>query len=178
MTDRFLEYLGKVKSGKEKIASGALLPHEIIESLKHSDGGEVAELQWEKKDFQKVFDLILQVAVKGKLREEDMIKRVFVFSDMEFDKVSANNWETDYKRIQRKFKASGYESVVPEIVFWNLRDSKATPVPSKEKGVALVSGFSKNLLKMFLNEDGIINPEAVMEKAISGDEYQKLQVHD
>ena len=43
-------------------------------------------------DFQKVFDVILEVAVKGKMKAEEMIKRLFVFSDMEFDETSANPW--------------------------------------------------------------------------------------
>ena len=60
---RFTEYLGQVKSGEKKIASGALLPHEIVSRLMKSSypsyfwmqresGGEadpheqVAELQW------------------------------------------------------------------------------------------------------------------------------------
>ncbi|KAG5520551.1 hypothetical protein RHGRI_033209 [Rhododendron griersonianum] len=51
-------------------------------------------------------------------------KRVFVFSDMEFDQASARPWETDYQVIVRKFGEKGYGSCVPEIVFWNLRDSK------------------------------------------------------
>ncbi|XP_059442110.1 uncharacterized protein LOC132174477 [Corylus avellana] len=128
-------------------------------------------------DFQKVFDLILQVAVDGKL-EDQMIKRIFAFSDMEFDKASCNDWETDYKAIQRKFRERGYGSVVPEIVFWNLRDSKSTPVTISDKGVALVSGFSKNLMKLFFDGDGIINPADIVEAAISGEEYQKLAVVD
>ncbi|OVA17403.1 protein of unknown function DUF2828 [Macleaya cordata] len=106
-------------------------------------------------DFQKVFDLILGVAVNGNLKEDQMIKRVFVFSDMEFDQASENDWETDYQAIQRKFRERGYMSV-PEIVFWNLRDSMATPVVGEQKGVALVSGFSKNLLSLFL-EGGDVN---------------------
>ncbi|XAR64344.1 hypothetical protein NMG60_11024648 [Bertholletia excelsa] len=39
-------------------------------------------------DFQRVFDLILQVAVNGNLKEDQMMQRVFVFSDMEFDQAS------------------------------------------------------------------------------------------
>ncbi len=50
-------------------------------------------------NFQKVFDLILEVAVNGNLKEDRMIKRVFVFSDMEFDQASTNNWEIDYEAI-------------------------------------------------------------------------------
>lgn len=44
----FTEYLEKVKSGKASVAAGALLPHEIIKSLKDADGPEVAELQWKR----------------------------------------------------------------------------------------------------------------------------------
>ncbi|XVF81477.1 hypothetical protein PTKIN_Ptkin15bG0158400 [Pterospermum kingtungense] len=129
-------------------------------------------------DFQKVFDLILKVAVEGKLMPEKMIKRLFVFSDMEFDKASASPWETDYQVIVKKYTEKGYGEAIPQIVFWNLRDSRATPVPGGQNGVALVSGFSKNLMKMFLDKDGDINPVAVMEAAISGEEYQKLVVLD
>ncbi|KAI8566425.1 hypothetical protein RHMOL_Rhmol02G0039600 [Rhododendron molle] len=159
----------------------------------------IRRMEWGMNtDFQKVFDRILEVAVQGKLREDEMIKTVFVFSDMEFDQASkssrysfsglrgsrygrtsantTNNWETDYMVIERKYKEKGYEKV-PQIVFWNLRNSVATPVPSKQKGVALVSGFSKNLVTLFL-EGGILSPEAVMLQAISGEEYQKLVVLD
>ncbi|WJX56343.1 hypothetical protein P8452_42009 [Trifolium repens] len=129
-------------------------------------------------DLQKVFDCILEVAVNGNLKEDQMIKRIFVFSDMEFDQASANSWETDYQAITRKFIEKGYGSVVPQIVFWNLRDSKATPVPATQKGVALVSGFSKNLLTLFLDNEGDISPVEVMEAAIAGLEYQKLVVLD
>ncbi|XVF81471.1 hypothetical protein PTKIN_Ptkin15bG0157800 [Pterospermum kingtungense] len=259
--ERFSKYLQDVKAGKSTIAAVALLPHEIIASLNGKDGGEVAELQWQRMvsdllqkgklrncmavcdvsgsmrgtpmeasvalgvlvselseepwkgklitfsrnpelqsvegqnlkektrfvrsmrwgintDFQKAFDLILKVAVQGKLKPEEMIKKLFVFSDMEFDGASASPWETDYQVIVRKYTEKGYGEAIPQIVFWNLRNSMATPVPASQNGVALDSGFSKNLMKTFLNEDGDINPVAVMEAAISGEEYQKLVVID
>ncbi|KAK4380382.1 hypothetical protein RND71_002244 [Anisodus tanguticus] len=138
----------------------------------------VRDMEWGMNtDFQKVFDLILKVAVNGNLKEDEMIKKVFVFSGMEFDEASAHPWETDYQTIVRKFEKKGYGNCVPEIVFWNLRDSRATPVPANQKGVALVSGFSKNLLTLFL-EDREFNPEDIMEAAISGEEYKKLVVLD
>ncbi|KAK6126624.1 hypothetical protein DH2020_039634 [Rehmannia glutinosa] len=139
----------------------------------------VREMEWGgNTNFQKVFDLLLQVAVNGNLSGDQMIKRLFVFSDMEFDQASQNPWETDYQAIVRKFKDKGYGDCVPEIVFWNLRDSRATPVPGNQPGVALVSGFSKNLMTLFLEEGGTLDPEAVMEAAIAGEEYQKLVVLD
>jgi len=261
--DRFNAYLADVKSGKKRIAAGALLPHEIIASLGddgENDGG-VADLQWQRvvddmralgrltncvavcdvsgsmsgipmdvcvalgllvselsddpwrgrvitfserpqlhritgdtlpekisfirtmdwgmnTNFQSVFDKILEVAVGARLAPERMVRRVFVFSDMEFDQASAQPWETDYEAIVRKFTEAGYGAAVPEVVFWNLRDSKAVPVEAGQKGVALVSGFSKNLLKLFLDGGGVISPRAVMEKAIAGPEYDKLAVFD
>ncbi|WZZ22477.1 hypothetical protein YC2023_123864 [Brassica napus] len=153
----------------------------------------VRRMEWGMNtDFQKVFDLILKVAVDGRLKPEEMIRRVFVFSDMEFDQAAtsssvsyyggtrqvANTWETDYEAIARKYREAGYGDVVPEIVFWNLRDSSSTPVSGSKKGVALVNGFSKNLIKMFLDNDGEINPMAIMEAAISKEEYSKLVVVD
>ena len=42
----------------------------------------------------------------------------------------------------------------------------------------MVSGFSKNFVKLFLDNDGVISPRAIMEKAISGPEYRKLVVFD
>ncbi|MED6126284.1 hypothetical protein PIB30_076884 [Stylosanthes scabra] len=139
----------------------------------------IRRMEWGMNtNFQRVFDRILEVAVNGKLKTDQMIKRVFVFSDMEFDRASTSPWETDYKVITRKYSEKGYGNAVPQIVFWNLRDSRATPVPSTQQGVALVSGFSKNMMKLFMDSDGDINPEASMEAAISGPEYQKLVVLD
>lgn len=61
-------------------------------------------------------------------------------------------------------------------MFWNLRDSRLTPVRVDQHGVALVSGLSKNLLKLFLDNDGEIDQESVMPAVISGKEYRKLVV--
>ncbi|CAN1294567.1 Uncharacterized protein L728 [Linum perenne] len=127
-------------------------------------------------NFYKVFDKILETAVANNLNEDQLIKRVFVFSDMEFHQAS-RIYNYGYGAIQRKFGEKGYKKV-PEIVFWNLRDSRATPVTGTENGVAMVSGFSKNLLTMFMDGGGIVNPEDVMGLAIGGEDYKKLVVHD
>ncbi|KAF8687204.1 hypothetical protein HU200_042872 [Digitaria exilis] len=119
----------------------------------------IRRMQWNlNTDFQAVFDKLLGVAVEGKLPPEKMVRKLFVFSDMEFDQASSKPWETDYEAITRKFTEAGYGEAIPEIVFWNLRDSKSVPVTAGEKGVALVSGFSKNLVKLFLDNGGIVSP--------------------
>ncbi|KAL3728510.1 hypothetical protein ACJRO7_033145 [Eucalyptus globulus] len=113
-------------------------------------------------NFRGVFDRILEVATTGKLRPGEMVRKVFVFSDMGFDQASSNQWETDYEAITRKFGESGYGAAVLQIVFWNLRDSMLTPVATKQARVALVSGFSKNLMKMFREDEGDLSPLAVI----------------
>jgi hypothetical protein len=150
----------------------------------------VARLEWHgSTNFQGVFDQILRTATEARLPAEKMIRTVFVYSDMEFDEASgrgyyngqaygSGSWDTDYKVICRKFKDAGYGDAVPQVVFWNLRDSKSTPVTSTQPGCAMVSGFSKNFLKIFLNNDGVVSPEAIMKEAIAGAEYQKLVVYD
>jgi len=103
-------------------------------------------------NFQAVFvDLILPLAIKHKIKKEDMIKRLFVFSDMQFDdcRGSRGAWETDHERITKAYDEAGYD--VPEIVYWNLAGARSPkPVTAEQKGVALVSGFSGNMLKVFM----------------------------
>ncbi|KAI3912800.1 hypothetical protein MKW92_053050 [Papaver armeniacum] len=105
---------------------------------------------------------------ESNLKEDQMIKRLFVFSDMEFHDANsgysphtyshlsggdaAEKWETDYQVIQNNFREKGYMNV-PEIVFCNLRESISTPVSSQLKGVKMVHGFSNNMVKVFLDED-------------------------
>ncbi|KAL6855890.1 hypothetical protein ACP4OV_018692 [Aristida adscensionis] len=158
--------------------------HQVAGDTLGEKAAFIRRMEWGMNtDFQAVFDNLLGVAVAGKLPPERMVRKVFVFSDMEFDKASATPWETDHEAIARKFSEAGYGAAVPEVVFWNLRDSRSVPVTGEHKGVALVSGFSKNMVKLFLDggeivPDKVDSPRDAMEKAISGPEYDKLAVFD
>ncbi|KAJ4326984.1 hypothetical protein N0V84_002597 [Fusarium piperis] len=134
-------------------------------------------------NFVAVFEhLILPMAKKNKLKQEDMVKRVFVFSDMQFDSASGNDsydwgeksktpsqWSTSFERIKSKYQEAGYE--MPELVFWNLAGGRAgysggwgdttapKPVTVDEEGTCLVSGYSQGMLKVFLDGGGFEEPE-------------------
>ncbi|KAJ1286102.1 hypothetical protein BS78_03G327600 [Paspalum vaginatum] len=143
----------------------------------------VAALGARKKgaNLQAVFGKIHSMAVAAKLRSDMTVKRVFVLSDMDFDgwagAGSAAAWDTEYQRISTLFSAEGF--VVPEVVFWNVGTSKACmPVVAAQEGAAMVSGYSKNLVRLFLEADGNLTPAAVMADAISGPEYDALEVFD
>ncbi|GAQ77995.1 hypothetical protein KFL_000060610 [Klebsormidium nitens] len=138
----------------------------------------VEQMDWDMNtDFQKVFDNMLALAQATNLPPDAMLRRLFVFSDMEFDEASTRPYQTDYAEIERKFREAGY-GTPPEIVFWNLRDTSSTPVIATQRGVAMVSGFSKNILKLFLDNDGDIDPMVIVRKAVTGPEYEKLTLVD
>ncbi|XP_021725927.1 uncharacterized protein LOC110693112 [Chenopodium quinoa] len=128
-------------------------------------------------DLEKVFDKILEFTIEKNLSEDQMLRRLFVFIDEEFMKVSDHPWETEYAGIKTKFLDRGFEKV-PEVVFWNVKGSLAVPVRCDVPGMAVVSGLLKNLLTLFLDDGGVLTPESVMNAAISSPEYDQLVVHD
>jgi len=92
-----------------------------------------------------------------------MIKRIFVFTDMQFDAsqysvhhyhhADAVDWETNHDVIERAYKEAGYE--MPQIRCtgtYRIREitlAITAPVTGEQKGVALLNGFSPSLLKVF-----------------------------
>ncbi|KAI0782550.1 hypothetical protein C8Q75DRAFT_737517 [Abortiporus biennis] len=112
-------------------------------------------------DFEAVFlRLLLPLATSNKVKPEDMVKRLFVFSDMQFDESledsesePGKDWSTSYDTIEKAYQELGYE--VPQLVFWNLAQGGPTTnqVTSERKGVAMMNGFSAAMLKVFLGEE-------------------------
>ena len=127
--------------------NGKTLRDNLREAYRHS---EVANT-----NIEATFDLILKTAVNANMAQEDLPKNVLVISDMEFDsatyssygRVSANLFE----QIKRKFEAAGYK--LPRLIFWNVNSRSCTiPVKENNLGVALVSGFSVNTMKMVMSD--------------------------
>ncbi len=105
-----------------------------------------------------------------------MVKTLFIFSDMEFDECGGNEYETDYQLVKRKFENAGYP--LPAIVFWNLRGGKRSkPVTKDEKNVVLVSGFSGQMMKTFLESGEFESPFKSMLDTL-GNKYDHLKVID
>ncbi|KAM5441820.1 hypothetical protein MferCBS31731_003080 [Microsporum ferrugineum] len=152
--------------------------------------------------------LILPLAINNKVKPEDMVKRLFIFSDMQFDEAreSSDPWATHYQIVEKEFKAAGYE--VPELVFWDLSQTKtgSAPVTEDMPGTSIVGGQSQAMLKVFLeggsfdeveeeidkeagseDEDGFemvrkkkkaITPLSLLMKAIKHQAYDMLTVVD
>ena len=59
--------------------------------------------------------------------------------------------ETLFATISKKYEKHGYK--LPRLVFWNVNSRTGTiPVKENELGVALVSGFSVNIVNMVMSD--------------------------
>ena len=122
-------------------------------------------------NFVSVFtELILPIAVKHKLKPEEMVKQIFVFSDMQFDRAQnyKERWSTSFERVKMAYTKAGYE--MPALIFWNLaHGTKGAPVKVDEHGVSLVSGYSQGMMKVFL-DGGLFKDEVVEEVVVEDGE--------
>jgi len=101
-------------------------------------------------NLQATFDLILNKAIAHGLSQNDMPKKLFVVSDMQFD-IADRNITTNFEAIKTKYAAAGY--VQPKIIFWNVcGSSNDYPVSVTDDDTALVSGFSSSILSSFINQ--------------------------
>jgi hypothetical protein len=148
------------ESFQNRILTFETAPQWLELKAKASYCSKVVELKaadWEgSTDFYKAIQQIGKIVLDSSLKP-DQIPTLFVFSDMEFDDVCAEKYETVYENCKKLFANIGnqlgndpYDP--PTIIFWNLRNSTPTfPVKSSQKGVVLMSGYSASLLKFVLS---------------------------
>jgi len=118
-------------------------------------------------DFVKCNNLIINYANLFNVPKENMPKKMFVFTDMQFNKASNDspNIDTIYKSIINKYNENNYDT--PKFIFWNLNsDSREVfPVNCDTEGTAIISGFSEQLLKIFMLYDDF-KPEIVINEIL------------
>ena len=118
-------------------------------------------------DFVKCNKRIIKYGKKNDIKDEDMPKKLFVFTDMQFDEASCKDdkMETIYNHIVTLYKESGYTP--PKFIFWNLNsDTQNTfPVDVSVDNTAMVSGFSEQLLKIFMKYDEF-NPQTIVDEVL------------
>lgn len=131
---------------------------------------QMARSKWAMNtNLHAAFEKILSVARAGGVTQEEMPAMLLILSDMQFDQCVQFD-DSAIEMIRRKYEAAGY--TVPQVVFWNLNAKDNAPVKFNEKGVALVSGFSPNIVKTLLCGDlEEFTPEAIMMKTVMIDRY-------
>jgi hypothetical protein len=117
-----------------------------------------------------VFRMILDIAVKNKLSQEDLIQKIYIISDMEFD--YAQSGEVPFDMLRKEYLAAGYN--LPKLVFWNVRaDHEQFPVNKDTPDVQMISGFSPSILK-HLQSGTFPSPVDLMLEVLNSDRYMQL----
>ena len=136
-------------------------------------------------NLEAVLDLLLKTALSS--NKDDMPERLYIFSDMEFNRAISNKTESNYEcgclanrldkngidtLIEKKKKEwSAYGVEMPQIIFWNL-DSRNQNIPAIGEGFSYVSGFSMNMVECILSgKDGY---DLMLEKLLS-ERYAVIQ---
>ncbi len=122
-------------------------------------------------NIQKVFELILDTAKKNSIPQDELPKKLYIISDMEFDYCAKGASLTNFEYAKKLYAEAGYS--LPEIVFWNVASrNRQQPVTMNETGVALVSGCTPRLFEMVAS--GTMNPYAFMLEVIESERYEKI----
>lgn len=142
----------------------------------HEQVNYVKGTSWQMStDFQKAFDLILNIATTFRVAPEHMPQILLVLSDMQFNQTQRGT--TNWKAIENKYAAAGYRR--PTIIFWNLNGNSIDyPVPSADvPDCALLSGFNDAIMYSLL--DGKMpNPIEIVHKALDKDRYDMIHLAD
>jgi hypothetical protein len=119
-------------------------------------------------DFVKCNEEIINYAIKYNVTQDKMPSKLFVFTDMQFNNANANanNLDTVYKSIVKLYNKNNYKA--PKFIFWNLNSdsNEIFPVNCDTEGTAIVSGFSEQLLKIFMNYDEF-KPEFIVNEILT-----------
>ena len=119
-------------------------------------------------NIEKTFDLILNTAVKNRLKQKDMPSRLIIISDMEFDSAASDASKTNFENAKAKFRMRGFK--LPQLVYWNVNSiNRQQPVKMNDRGTILVSGMSPQIFAML--KDDKLDPYSFMMSVISSERY-------
>jgi len=152
--------------------------HEIRGESLYEQVKDIKEMDWGgSTNFESVSDLIIDMGIKYRLSDNDMPKKIVVLSDMQFNQAQYNAYnaynndndnkiELLYETINKKYKTHNYST--PKFIYWNLNsdNNNTFPVDISTNGTALISGFSEQLLKIFMEYDDF-TPELVINGILS-----------
>lgn len=137
-------------------------------------------------DLKAVFNMLLDTAVKNHIKQEDMPERIYIFSDMQFDKcvttdtrergpwyvhyVSQSDIDTMMEAEKKKWTRYGYK--LPSVIFWNVDAAFKNNIPAIGEGFSYVSGFSPVMIETILSgKDGI---DLMLEK-LNSERYKMIR---
>ena len=126
-------------------------------------------------NIEKTFKLILDTAIENNYTQAEMPERILIISDMEFDYgVDIGSGDKQlFTHIGEAYKKHGFK--LPKLVFWNVNSRSGTiPVRENDLGVALVSGFSTEILKMVMSDR--LDPYEILLEQILSERYEPIHL--
>lgn len=104
-------------------------------------------------NLKKVFDTILDVAIKNNLNQSDIPNKLYIISDMQFDFAMGKNTKTEtlIDTIKSSWAEAGYE--LPALIYWNVRRCDCGMFQQDLNGYncCMVSGYSPSLFKSVID---------------------------
>lgn len=124
------------------------------------------------------FKLMLDKASKECIPAAEMPKQLIIISDMQFDYACGDtNLEDIRKQYSETNDPEGIPYEMPTIVFWNVSgvfNGAAAPATMYDQNVIMLSGFSKDLIKVLLNNEEFPTPYEIMVKTLSDSRYDLM----
>lgn len=135
----------------------------LTEAYYHSDCSNT--------NIERVFELILSLALENNLSQTDMPHNILIISDLEFDANTFHAGERLFDSIAKRFEKVGY--TLPRIIFWNVA-SRTNTIPMRDgpNGVVLVSGYSPNAMKMVMS--GELDPYKCLVETLMTPRYDAV----
>lgn len=123
-------------------------------------------------DIYKTMTLVLKTAVNNYMSQDEMPGMIVICSDMQFDGCRFNLNKTLFEEIIEEYENAGYK--MPKICFWNINDrgSKTVPIQQNDMGLILCSGFSTQIMKMFLSNK--LDPYEILMEQINAPRYDAI----
>jgi len=125
-------------------------------------------------NIQRVFELVLNAAVRNSVPQEEMPERLYIISDMEFDCCADDASVTNFEYAKKLYEKAGYK--LPNVIFWNVNGlNRQQPVTKNEQGVILVSGCTPRLFSMIAGGSvSDITPYQFMLEVLESERYEKI----
>ena len=133
-------------------------------------------------NIEAVMDLLLNTAVKHHMSQSDLPTRLYIFSDMEFNRCidvpnyfgdkGLKTYETLFESIERKWNKAGYE--MPTITFWNLA-ARQNNIPAIGPKFNYISGFSMSQMEAVMAGKTAVD---MMLDVLLSDRYADIRVYE
>lgn len=141
---------------------------ERVRNIKRAD--------WEMStNMEAVFDLILNSAIKNNIPKEEMVKKLYIVSDMQFDKATKGRVDISlFENIRERYISQGYE--LPVLTFWNVNSyGESFPMTVDDRGFLAVSGCSPSIFTNLMKGE-FVSPYDLMVDVLNDERYSVISI--